>query len=233
MTQGRAPGSAPGTRSWKAGDRLVHVRRPEWGEGTVVTAKPAVHEGSSCQQLSIRFAHERGLKNILTAIADLRFVPGGGTGQSSAGGARPASTARSAPLGRSPAPGPDAEAGWLDALERERAGSDLSGLPEDCTDPLLPERTRFERTLALYRFKPEGGSLIEWATAQTGLRDPLTRYNRHELEEQFFRFRRRLDDHARALGDALRRTPGSGFEALLARAPEAARRALSPRHARR
>ncbi|MFG0326151.1 MAG: hypothetical protein ACF8SC_02635 [Phycisphaerales bacterium JB037] len=233
MTQGRAPGGATGTRSWKAGDRLVHVRRPEWGEGTVVTAKPAVHEGSSCQQLSIRFEHERGLKNILTAIADLRLLAGGGNGHRPADGPRPASTVRTEPLGRSHAPSPDAEAGWLDALERERAGSDLSGLPEDCTDPLLPERTRFERTLALYRFNPEGGSLIEWATAQTGLRDPLTRYNRHELEEQFSRFRRRLDDHARTLADAMRRTPGSGFEALLARAPEAARRALSPRHARR
>ena len=40
-----------------------------------------------------------------------------------------------------------------------------------------------------------GRGLMEWAMAQTGMDDPLTRFNRTELEEYFTQFAHNRDQH--------------------------------------
>jgi hypothetical protein len=58
---------------------------------------------------------------------------------------------------------------------------------------------RLKSTLDLYRFDGSRRALIEWATAQSGLADPLTRFSRHELEQFFDRWRSERDAHLRRL----------------------------------
>ena len=80
--------------------------------------------------------------------------------------------------------------------------------------------------MAQYRFEPTGGSIIDWASVQSGLADPLTRFSRHDLGEYFKRFEYLRDRH---LGK-VRKENLSGdpkeLAAVVAAAPEAAREAL-------
>lgn len=64
---------------WAPGDRVVHATKPEWGQGDVLEAVAAQHEGKPCQRLTVRFARA-GLKTVLTAIAELRPASNGGGG---------------------------------------------------------------------------------------------------------------------------------------------------------
>jgi hypothetical protein len=106
-------------------------------------------------------------------------------------------------------------------------------LPEGATDPFASLATRMQATLDLYRYTPEGASLLEWASAQTGLRDPLSKYTRHELEAHFDRFRHVLDGHAQKLaGEMSRQSPADLAKLIAAAAPDAAR-ALRQFHPRR
>ena len=79
------------------------------------------------------------------------------------------------------------------SLRKETLTKRLIGVPEGVRDPFTSLAERVRMALGLYRFKPSGGSLLDWATAQTGLGDPLTVFNRHELEELFGRFRMNRD----------------------------------------
>jgi hypothetical protein len=101
----------------------------------------------------------------------------------------------------------------------------LTTLPESATDPFSPPANRLHATLELYRYEPRDRSLFDWATARTGLRDPLSIFNRHDLEQMFETFRVKLD---RRLREALNecRKAGVDPEPLLARAPSAAHHAL-------
>ena len=95
------------------------------------------------------------------------------------------------------------------AAPDESAEERLLAIPDTATDPFIPLKKRMIATLGLYRFTGNGGSLIDWACMQTGLKDPMVRFNRHELEELFKRFRFALDQHLVRLGkDAKRQEPG-------------------------
>jgi len=91
--------------------------------------------------------------------------------------------------------------GWLDQLEAQRSGKahELWDLPDALSDPFTSDAQRLAATLDQYRFSTEARSLIEWATQQTGLHDPLTKYTRHDLEQAFPRFLRDLDQHLKGL----------------------------------
>lgn len=60
----------------------------------------------------------------------------------------------------------------------------MAALPAEASNPFLSASRRLEFVLSLYRFEPQT-RLIDWAVAQSGLGDPLSRFSRHELE-QFF-----------------------------------------------
>lgn len=191
------------TQTWNVGDSVVHAERPEWGIGTVTAAQKALHEGKPCQRLTVRF-QQGGLKTITTGIADLRLPE-----------VKLLQPRENAP-----------DDNWLAAAERPDPAEVMGQLPEAATDPFRPALQRLQSTLSLYRFTGQGASLIEWATAQSGLPDPLAVMNRHELEEHFARFRINLDNHARKLILDLKRSDPAGLAAAMAKAPPEAQRSV-------
>ncbi|MEL7087576.1 MAG: DUF3553 domain-containing protein [Planctomycetota bacterium] len=103
-------------------------------------------------------------------------------------------------------------AGWLDDLDGSAKPNELWDLPDDLTNPFGSAPERLAATLQTYRFSTEPRALIDWAVAQTGLNDPLSKYTRHELEQAFPRFARDRDAHLRDLVRQLKRE--SNFAAL-------------------
>lgn len=204
------------TTEFKFGDRVVHAARPEWGQGVVTAASPDTVEGRTCQRLTIRF-DRGGLKTLSTALANLRPA---------------AATDVTPPPSEQPSAAEQLTAtGWLDRLGAEAPEVIMARLPENATDPFSTPLQRLGATLALYRFTPQGGSLLDWAAAQTGLADPLTVFNRHELEQFFARFATARDQHLRQLADDIRRKDPDALARALAGAPASAQAALRGRTA--
>lgn len=169
-------------REWRTGDRVRHLGRPEWGLGQVTSAASDTQDGRLCQRLTIRF-ERAGPKTISTAFADIR------------------------PADELPvmAEAPQREDDPLSVPEGVPAEELLVRVPENATDPFLAAKSRLANTLALYRFSEGGASLLDWAAMQTGMKDPLARFNRHELESFFQRFQANLDAHLKRLVKDLRR----------------------------
>jgi hypothetical protein len=188
---------------WKLGDRLLHAGMPEWGIGEVRSAEAITHNGQKAQRVTVRFDRV-GVKVLSTAFADLRP-------------ATAASLAADVPENQDPA---------AEAVDRAEAESRLVQIPDTATDPFRSRKTRLEATLGLYRFSPSGASLLDWAAAQTGLKDPLTRFSRHELERAFDRFRVNLDNHLKKLAYELKKEDPAGLQKACAAAGPQARQAL-------
>ncbi len=234
---------------FQIGDRVLHPGKPEWGVGTVASAAGAVHEGTPCQRLAIRF-DRAGLKTITTAFVNLRRAsavdsvlteakpaPAGGTGVFSSvsasngtrsganGGGNGAFTTERDPFGPPPAHGLP-----TDPRELRRK---MTAIPDDAVDPFQTDAARLRAVLGLYRFEPTPGSLIDWAAAQSGLSDPLSHFSRHELEEYFGDFRRNLDKAlAKAVADAAK-VPPAELRTIAQNAPPLGQRALQALHRRR
>lgn len=238
-------------RVWAVGDSVRHATRPEWGHGKISKAEAAVHEGRACQRLTINF-ERAGLKTLSTAFAELqpsssapRLMPvpehdplesdnvparsgRRGTKATNPGTEFPASDGEGSPVTSAPSDVSD-----VFGTKSESIGDVLSRLPDAATDPFRTLEARLKATLALYRFQPTGASLLDWAASQTGLADPLSRLNRHELEAQFQRFKVRLDAHLASLArDAGKADPGL-LARLKADAPSPARSALDRLNTRR
>lgn len=199
---------------FKTGDVVVHARRPEWGEGVVDQATAITHEGSSAQRLGVRFAnHGRVVLN--TAIAQILQK---GSERPMSSSHRDGSTI-SSPAGQ----------GWLASLEQEGTPHELWALPEALTDLFSNFSDRLRATLESYRFNPDARGLIDWAVVQTGLDDPLSKYNRHEMEQAFARFARDRDRHLVELVRTIKRKgAGNVIDEQLRQAPSPeARKALA------
>ena len=82
--------------------------------------------------------------------------------------------------------------------------------------------------LDLYRFERSSRALMDWAVAQSGLDDPLSRFSRHELEELFERWVTQRDAHLGRLVQESRRdvTMSQELDDLLAAAAPGAQRAV-------
>jgi len=197
--------------TFKFGDRLVHSHKPEWGTGVVTAVQAVEQDGVPCQRVTLRF-DRAGLKTMTTNIAELEMVDD--------------DTHPAAPVA---ANSPDT---WLTKLENGTVEELMSRLPEATRDPFNTLQSRIEATLKLYRFTEQGGALIDWAAAQTGLKDPMTRFNRHELEALFKRFALGRDTQLKSLVIEGRRKDPATTEKLMAAAPAAARDALRRLNAR-
>ncbi|MBK7405699.1 MAG: DUF3553 domain-containing protein [Phycisphaerales bacterium] len=172
---------------WATGDRVVHTARPEWGIGRVLTATKLRQDGKDVQRLTIRF-DRAGTKTISTAVARL-------------------AQADSLPV-RVFSPAPDFEDDPAPTPNRTALVAKLAELPDPATDPFRSLANRLNATVALYRFDGGGASLLDWAASQTGLTDPLSAFSRHELEDEFAKFRAALDAHLKKLAlDAARQEP--------------------------
>lgn len=197
------------TKDWLKGDSVVHASRPEWGAGEVLGVEPFRQDGKAFQRLTIKFSRV-GTKTISTAFAELRSA---------------------ADMPRMPAssviPEGEAEADPIAQLaDRASVEQLMTTLPDRATDPFSGLKSRLAATLELYRFDGGGGSLLDWAAVQTGLKDPLSRFNRHELEGWFARFKIELDTHLRKLVRDVRKHEPAALEQAATAAGPAARQAL-------
>lgn len=193
---------------WESGDRVVHTARPEWGVGHVLSATSLRQDGQDVQRLTIRF-DRAGTKTLSTAVAKLAQAD-----------SMPVQVF-SRQVDAEPDVSPFGPTDHADALAA------LVTLPDSATDPFLPLAKRLDATVALYRFRGEGGSLLDWAASQTQLSDPLSAFSRHELEEGFAKFRTALDAHLRKLVlDASRQDP-SVLAGLGAKVPADIRQMLT------
>ena len=175
---------------WKRGDWVSHGGRPEWGSGQVVSAEGITQDGRKCQRLSVRF-DRAGLKTLSTAFADLR---------PSTPNAPQSVLSEAKPFDPATLHEPDPPRADLEELRKA-----LTTLPEECTDPFLSLGRRYENTLALSRFTGHGGSLLDWASTRTGMRDPLSCFSRHELEAFYAQFRMAAEAHLRKLSPEIRK----------------------------
>jgi hypothetical protein len=192
------------TTDWKVGDRVVHAGRPEWGTGAVTSAEAAMHNGHRMPKTrhSIRTRRPKGHLHRLRGPSPPRRRP----------------IPRQETLGRRRA---------RRARPPQGCHGVLGELPDDATDPFISFKSRLINTLKLYRFTGTGGSLLDWATAQTGIGDPLSRFSRHELEQGFDRFKLNLEQHLRRNSSRTpRRKSPTRFAAALAVAPPAGQQAL-------
>ncbi len=183
-------------REWKTGDKVRHAGKPEWGIGSVVAADGALQDGSRCQRLTVRF-ERAGSKTLSTAFADIRDADEFFT-----------------------APDHVPDDPMLAAHDEATVKEALAKVPEPATDPFTTLRKRLQATLDLYKYGESAAGLLDWAARQTGLKDPLSRFSRHELEQIHQRFVANVDQHLRRLlKDARRAEPALIPEALASARP--------------
>jgi hypothetical protein len=196
-------------KRFEFGDRVRHAKRPEWGIGRVIKTEDVSSNGSRSQRLSVRFPGE-GVKTLSTAHADLEHV--NSDALPSVNGSDESSVEVWTRVGSSE---------WLAPVARRKIEEMMISLPGDVRDPFNSIRRRLAETLGLFRFDCSGRGLIEWAVAQTGLEDPLTRFSRHELEQYFDRWAFERDVHLGRLLQDPEADP-SMVDELLRKAPPTA-----------
>ncbi len=192
------------TTSYKIGQKVRHCKRLEWGVGSIIKIEVITREGRPDRRIWIRFPNV-GEKTVLASMAELEHLD---TESMPEGGPSLADLHA------------QSDGGWLGQITKRKPEHIMTALPDAATDPFLPLRRRLQNVLALYRFD-SGPRLVEWAVAQSGLNDPLSRFNRHELENFFQRWRFALDAHLGRLLQEARREPGVLDEAMKG-APSAA-----------
>ncbi|CAN5684760.1 hypothetical protein BH11PLA1_BH11PLA1_02170 [soil metagenome] len=192
-------------KQWSYGDKIVHLDRPEWGAGVISAALPDKHDGRACQRVTVRF-ERAGVKTLSTAIANL--IP-----------AEDAPRLQVAEMTSSEDPlmGPSAAAAAKEVMTR---------LPDAATDPFVTPQTRLKAAFQLYRYSDQGAGLLDWAATQSGLKDPMTRFSRHELEDLYRRFCNARDEQLRKILTELRRADPLSVASLLKAAPKGVQQVL-------
>lgn len=219
---------------FKPDDKIRHAKQPGWGVGVVLTAQRISHEGKPCQRLTVRF-DQAGKKTVSTAFADLRRLEAAGTDGTPPGTKKPAAgrsasqqpAAKPAPRPATrPAPiEPPAPVATAEQPSPEVLAARIVAIPDDLADPFRPIADRLHATAEAYRFDPATRDLLDWATIQTGLHDPLSVFSRHDLEQHYQTYRIHLDRHLKALLDECR-TSRLDPRPMLAKAHPAVQQAL-------
>ena len=210
------------SQQWSYGDRVVHPAKPEWGQGVVTAASATTQDGKPCQRLTIRF-DRAGVKVLSTAFAELKPATAPIPQPASAVVQASRELASESDQGNDSAP---TTGGWLDSIKPVAPSESLLKMPDSTTDPFATLAGRLKATLNLYKFNDSGGSLLDWAAAQTGLKDPLSVFSRHELEQVYRRFTFIRDDHLKKLmSDARRQDPAALLKAAR-EAPPAGQQAM-------
>lgn len=175
------------------GDVALHPNCPEWGSGKVREVQSATHEGRVVQRVRVDFSGA-GSKWINTGFAPLQKKTGK---EAAAPAMRIAPSMAAAPATAKEKVDALPDRGWLEELEAGKSSNlpDLWELPIILTDIMRSAEERLAMTVDSYKFSHEPGPLFQWAVAQSGLDDPLSRYSRMELEQAYFRYSRLRDDH--------------------------------------
>ncbi len=195
------------------GDRVRHARRPEWGIGSIVKTEELTLNGRAAQRVAVRFPNA-GLKTISTAHAELQLVTG--EGDAPAEGSNDHVVATWAKM---------TDSDWLGKVAQRKVEEAMVGLAPEVRDPFNSLRKRLEGCLDLYRFERSGRGVIDWAVAQSGLSDPLSRFTRHELEAMFDQWATHREEHLGRLlenardgpeliAELLKSAPRDGVEAV-------------------
>lgn len=205
--------------AFQMGDKVVHAGMPEWGVGVVSTSAASEHEGTPCQRLVIRF-DRAGLKTLSTGVADIRPA----TDQVTSNHAQIVESKHFA------APAPRNK--LLDASPSE-IQEIMTRIPDAARDPFATDAMRLEATLRLYKYDSSGAPLIEWAVMQSGLSDPLSTFSRHELEDFYSFYARKLDKHLAQLVRSAGTVPPQELVRIAREAPPRGQQALRRIHAKR
>lgn len=181
-----------------------------------------MHEGKPCQRLTIRFARA-GLKTISTAFAELKPAEDSMSRQL-IHASREVERQAAREDGSSASDGP---ATPLDkSMRRRSAEESLLKVPEDAIDPFRTPVQRLESMLKIYKWMDSPAGVLEWATSQTGLGDPMSMFNRHELEQQLDKFRIAVDNQMKKLLPVARKADAAGVQRVLLTAGPSAKAAL-------
>jgi len=215
--------------TFKYGDRVRHAKRPEWGVGTVQKTEDTTVNGQPFQRISVRFPNA-GLKRLMSGHALLQRVDNHEE-ETMSNNTTVENGSRTSNFGMWDSL---AESDWLSPVAQRKIREVMTSLPEEIRDPFNSYGKRLAATLNLYRFGRSGRGLVDWAVAQSGMKDPLTRFSRQELEQLYDRWEQQLDTHLAKLLQAAtsgedRRTANELLRSAPPEAKNAARRAMSMR----
>lgn len=197
------------------GDQVRHVKRPEWGVGAVIRTEDTSVGGVPTQRIVIRFPNA-GMKRLVVAQAALERV---------SAEEHVTSENTSEPSSRLEAWDKMEQSEWLGPLARRKIEETMISLPESSCDPFASLTQQLSATLKLYRFNRSGRGLVDWAVAQSGLKDPLSRFTRQDLEQLFDRWSHERDAQLSRLLASARHESGVVDRAVQS-APASARDAI-------
>ena len=191
------------------GDQVRHMDRPEWGVGSVSKVESTSVEGAPAQRITVRFANA-GIKVLNSSGARLERIEMNTTSEDPG-------TCKDQfdEIDRM------SEDDLLAPIASRKLTELMLAIPEPCRDPFRSLEDRVRSTVELYRFDNGGKGLIDWAVMQTGLDDPLVRFNRHELEEHFKRWSHEREPFIRKLMNEAR-DASINLDAILDASPNGA-----------
>lgn len=195
------------------GDRVRHPKFPEWGNGAVIKAETTMVHGQPTNRVTVRFS-SAGLKSFVGHSLPLELLDDGHSMPGDRECARPAISEVE-----------DLEKSGLNQAVEQKLLEIMHTIPLACRDPFNTSEHRLRRTLELYKYDMSGRGLMEWAMAQTGMDDPLTRFNRTELESFFTHYSHELNQHLRKLLSEMREESDT-IKRIVAEAPPRAKRAV-------
>jgi hypothetical protein len=172
------------------------VARPEWGNGNVLTIKPATMNGRPVHRVSIQFATGHRVLMVPPAIL----------------------------IGPEALSEPEIPATWIETIAGRTPDDRLRLVPASATEVLGSPTARVAALAPYYEIDPDDEkALLRWARGQSGIPDPLVRWTRDELQSAFRAFCTERDDHLRGLLATAKQARGQEAvdEALSAASPRA------------
>jgi hypothetical protein len=196
------------------GDRVIHPKFPEWGSGAVIRVESTAVQGEPTTRITVRFS-SAGLKSFVGDALPLEVLSNGHEMPGDRATLKPAISAVE-----------DLERSGLTQAVEQKLIEIMHSIPLACRDPFNTSEHRLRRTLELYKYDLSGRGLMEWAMAQTGMDDPLTRFNRTELEAFFKQYTYELDQHLSKLLSEMREEVDL-VQQIVSKAPPRAQKAVA------
>ena len=196
--------------SFSFGDVVRHGSRPEWGAGHVTKVEPSSYEGKPVCRLTVRF-ESAGMKTLSVPPAPIQLDS---SDEGDSNDCDNENTLQSI----------DKMASQFGVDIEVKIKEFMSKLPESCRDPFKTSVEKFKETAQLYRFDESPHGLLDWSRAQTSLEDPMTRFNRMELESFYETWKKVRDSYFKKL--SLELVDSEDFKNVIEAAPVFAKKTL-------